>query len=213
VSSLSVLWQDATFRAAIGRLIELSEPELSELDRLTQDDLVLPADVKSNFQIDPSELEFAFLALRTMYEIARDEAGSPRSLLDELVGLAHRGSDSASVAISQKLEAKRPIIEELIRIRPAHERLAKRRSAQTDALPSLDRTKLTVDLRLVDMGEDGRRLVPVVLARLFFDETLNGNPTVTFQLTDESLKQLEQELRAVRATLTEVATEFGNRLL
>jgi hypothetical protein len=112
-------------------------------------------------------------------------------------------------------DAKRQALRNLIDERPAYERRLERRAAQAAALPSLEEFSLFLDYRVLEGETEGslKKLVPVVLARLTFDEPLQGSDVVAFQISDEFLETMAEEIARIRSLLEKMQGEFQERLL
>jgi hypothetical protein len=64
-----------------------------------------------------------------------------------------------------------------------------------------------LDLRVADTGADKLQLVPVLLARLHFDESVQGGDVVTFQLGETDLQAIEEEVNRLRLVMARLRRE------
>ena len=84
----------------------------------------------------------------------------------------------------------------------------------TDAIeiaPNLVGANLQSDLRVVlDSNNLEYRLVPVVFARLEFDEPVAGQQALFIQITEDSLAELEQEIQKTKGILQIVRSRLGS---
>ena len=88
------------------------------------------------------------------------------------------------------------------------------RDTAIQAAPTLVRVGLSCDLRVVsDPPNMTWGLVPVVFARLEFDESVAGQQALWVQLTEESVGKLKRELEKVQETLRSVHDRYEADLL
>ncbi|MYH28127.1 MAG: hypothetical protein F4137_04555 [Acidobacteria bacterium] len=88
------------------------------------------------------------------------------------------------------------------------------RDAAIQAAPTLVRVGLSCDLRVVsDPRNMEWGLVPVVFARLQFDENVAGQQALWIQLTEESVEKLKCELEKTQETLRAVRDRYEADLL
>lgn len=69
--------------------------------------------------------------------------------------------------------------------------------------PVLRNVDLALDLRVLDL-EGGTKLAPVLTVRMSFDEAVNGNDSIVFQLPVAALNQLQDQLGRVSKRLRAV---------
>ncbi|MXX93031.1 MAG: hypothetical protein F4Y63_06215 [Chloroflexi bacterium] len=79
--------------------------------------------------------------------------------------------------------------------------------------PTLADISLNSDLRVVSDPKVECRLVPVVFARLEFDEPVAGQRALFIQITEDSLEELEQEIKKTKEILQIVRSRFGLDIL
>jgi len=142
-----------------------------------------------------------------LYDSALSEEVTDADLVRELLELG----ESLEVEIpDDKVEALRS----LFKPNPEYNRDRRRRSASEQAMPLLEQVSLHCDLRAVVAGP-GRieGYVPVVIARLEFDEPIAGQGAIVVQISQVALARLETELAAMRDVLSGVEQELGRRLL
>ena len=76
--------------------------------------------------------------------------------------------------------------------------------------PNLVGANLYSDLRVVSDSDVEYMLVPVVFARLVFDEPIAGQRALFIQITEDSLAELEQEIKKTKEILQIVRSRFGS---
>ena len=88
------------------------------------------------------------------------------------------------------------------------------RDTAIQAAPTLVRVGLSCDLRVVSDPPNMKwGLVPVVFARLEFDESVAGQRALWVQLTEESVGKLKRELERTQETLRVVRDRYEADLL
>lgn len=87
------------------------------------------------------------------------------------------------------------------------------RSAAIAVAPTLVDSRLYSDLRVVSHGSVvDWELVPVVVARLGFDENIAGQQALFIQLTEESLADLKREIERAEHVLRAIHDRLGERI-
>ena len=88
------------------------------------------------------------------------------------------------------------------------------RDTAIQAAPTLVRVGLSCDLRVVSDPRNMKwGLVPVVFARLEFDESVAGQQALWVQLTEESVEKMKRELERMQETLRVVRNRYEADLL
>lgn len=84
---------------------------------------------------------------------------------------------------------------------------------QTSTLPVVVGMDIDVDFRAAPPTE-GRpvQLVPVVVVRMMFDEPVGGSDVIVFQVPDERISELIQELRSADRTRGQVLAKLSDDL-
>ena len=59
----------------------------------------------------------------------------------------------------------------------------------------------------------GIQLVPVVVARLEFDEPVAGQEALFIQLTEESFAELKRQVERMEKTLQAIRDRFGDQII
>ena len=186
------------------------------LPRAAVDNLVTLIEEHGSFDIPASkvtEFESAYSldgAGRSILEAARiiramvrrvdqaDEQNRVLTKLAELVNTEAFGLEHFSALFSSQSQLDR---EEL-------------RTTAIRVAPTLVGVSLYSDLRVVsDPPNVDLGLVPVVVARLGFDEQVAGQQALFVQLTEESLKELKHEIDKTQKTLQVVRDRLGADLL
>lgn len=87
------------------------------------------------------------------------------------------------------------------------------RIAAIAVAPTLVESRLYSDLRVVSHGSVvDWELVPVVVARLGFDENVAGQQALFIQLTEESLADLKREIERAEHALRAIHDRLGDRI-
>ena len=88
-----------------------------------------------------------------------------------------------------------------------------RRKAAIAVAPTVVDAHLYGDLRVVHHGPvEDWKLVPVVVARLEFDEPVAGQQALFIQLTEESLADLKREVERAEAALRGIRDRLGEHI-
>lgn len=188
------LYTTSTFKAAFGDLLQLSGPNR---DRVV-------AAVRSGPD-DESELDdalqLAAAALRTLRDIASD------SSVDELL------ADIDEAGPPNAIEQLGDLTQHLRRTEAEEERTFIRR-VERSTLPILAKPRFSVDFRATRWREtDEIKVVPVVVARFEFDETVGGGDSINFQLSIGALKRLKSDIDSAIILLKESVESIGDRLV
>lgn len=87
------------------------------------------------------------------------------------------------------------------------------RNAAIAVAPTLVEARLYSDLRVISHGSVvDWELVPVVVARLGFDESVAGQQALFIQLTEESLGELRREVERAEEALRVIHDRLGKRI-
>ena len=88
------------------------------------------------------------------------------------------------------------------------------RNTAISLAPTIVNTQLYSDLRVIGEVPGGDwALVPVVVARIEFDEAIAGQQALFVQLTEDSLTQLKQNLEQAETTLRDIRDRFGDLII
>ena len=88
------------------------------------------------------------------------------------------------------------------------------RKAAIAVAPTLSDVRLYSDLRVIPHGPASEwELVPVVVARLGFDENVAGQQALFIQLTEESLAELRREVERAEVALRAIRDRLGEPML
>lgn len=209
---LQPIWPSRSFRSAVKDLLSLSPDHLKSLAEATETGFELPLDRAGEYGLSEERFSLVLAALETLYVQAKEDERGIEGLLEELSSLI---SQTPTEFEGLDLSQKRDLLPNLLTPRPAYDLKERRQAAQRSVLPTLDGLFLAVDLRIVENAANAgqRELFPILLARFQFDEAVQGGDTVTFQLTEEHLVDLENEITRVRR-LIEWSRELtsGNRV-
>jgi hypothetical protein len=208
---LETYWSDASFRASAGNLLSLTPAQMETLRQLTDKSFEVSSDAAKQFDLNPTDFRFALIFLRALYVGAREEGEA--AILDQLGRLAASRTDSEARALANNLESKRKEFSALLELRPQVELNTRRAAVQRYGMAALQDVNFFVDLRIAEDGTDWK-VVPVVLARLNFDEPIQpGSNSVTFQIPDAVLATLRQQLEGAQKTADDARKRLGDQML
>lgn len=214
MTRLPLYWADPAFRAALYKLLSFSDEELAKLRHLTAESFELRESKGLSVDLNEDQLRLVGAALETMYLESR-AIGSPARVIETLQESTGQNVSYAS-EIRSFLESseKQSALIDLLSERPDYERRLERRVAQEAALPSLERLNFFLDYRVIEDGsqEIPGKLVPVIVARLTLDEPIQGSDAVTFQISDERLLYMTQEIQRIRALIQTMQKNLSNLL-
>lgn len=89
-----------------------------------------------------------------------------------------------------------------------------RRNAAVAVAPTVVESQLYCDLRVISHGAvEDSKLVPVVVARLQFDEPVAGQQALFIQLTEDSLADLKREIDRADVTLRGIRDRLDRKHL
>ncbi|AWB85504.1 hypothetical protein [Mycetocola zhujimingii] len=189
MTTLRSVLQLASFRGAVQSLIEVDPDRDVELRTTLGVDAVT---IDQN-PGDP-EWESATRALSLIYETASRE-GVADVIADVRKAMPTIDDDEAERLV--QLIAPDELVTERIE-----------GSRQRDSfLPILSVARFSLDLRFIDVA-GGKKLVPVVTARLQFDEHVGGSDATVFQIPVSAIPGLAKEL----TELAETIPELDNRI-
>jgi hypothetical protein len=207
---LDRFWPDPSFRKPIGDLLNLTPTQMETLRGLTDKSFELSGDAAKQFGLDATDFSLALTLLRTLYIGAREEGEA--AVLEQLTQLAASRTDADARALATNLAAKRKEFGALLELRPEVERRARLAAIQRAGMAALEEAALFVDLRIVDGGD--WKMVPVVLARLNFDEPIQvGASSVTFQIPDAALSSLIEQLERAQKTAEDARKRLEDQML
>lgn len=206
MTAVQDLWNVESFRSALRMLLTAPADVLEELAALEDLELAperVPPDTAA------SDWRRALAALKTLYRIAREE-GQDAVVAD--VASSLRSSPDADAA-----PPRLDMLPRLIAPRTAFERRQAYLTARTMALPQVTDVRVTVDFHLVDVpltsDSSSPELVPVLSARLDFDEHIFGSDSLTVALTEDSFRKLRAQINGLAAKYAHVAAALPAGLL
>ena len=213
MARLSLYWADPAFRSGVSKILSLSGSDLVHLRSLTEESFESTnlRDFEQRFSSD--DLRLISFVLQTLY-LESQAAGSPEQVVQQLQELTSKdGSDASARKASLDLQEKRDAFGQLLTERPRFQRRLERRAAQEAAFPSLERLFLFLDYRVVeDSPELPAKLVPVIMARLSLDEPIQKSDTIAFQISDDLLSSLSDEIQRIRKLLQRTQKQLGDSL-
>ena len=141
-----------------------------------------------------------------LYEGLR-EAGNAEGLVRELAEIA------TELGIAD-LPSKQDALKDLFRRNEAYDRRTMRRRTAESVLPVLESVWLYCDLRAVaaEPTAEAPRYVPVVVARLKFDEPIAGQEAIFFQMTEEALAKLTSDVQRTRELIERIKVDLRDKL-
>ncbi len=109
---------------------------------------------------------------------------------------------------------KQDALKRLFRPNEAYARRIIRRRTAEAALPVLESVWLYCDLRAVaaEPTAEAPRYVPVIMARLKFDEPIAGQEAIFFQMTEEALERLASDVQRTRELIEKIKLDLGDKL-
>lgn len=203
ISAVTHLWRsDPYFKRTVREILELESGQLKELASLASSGFALTPESASILGLN--EFPLTVGALRTMYRSAKGHDDGPAGIIRELQDLV--GSEESTRDLRPDWEA----LEDLLQRKPEADRAVSYETTQRSFFPVLEYSKFTVDMRVSDEDEDA--MVPVVLARFEFDESIQVGDAISFQLTDASFEVLESEIERIRELRRKVESVFEDKI-
>ena len=135
------------------------------------------------------------------------EAEDPEGLVREL------GDIAPGLGIAD-LPSKRDALRHVFRRNEAYDRRTIRRRTAESVLPVLESVWLCCDLRAVPSEPTAHapRYVPVIMARLGFDEPIAGQEAIFFQMTEEALAKLTSDVQRTREFIEKIKLDLRDKL-
>jgi hypothetical protein len=210
---LRVYWRQSGFRLALADLITLPPGQMAALQKLTTRSFEVPSAAADDFGMDQRRFSLMTAALRTLYRITSDEGTQASPVLNEIRKLAAAMDDPRMKTVVVALDTQAQAIQQLLSPRSEYDRARQRDSVQRQALPALEDVSFWVDLRATGEGSQ-LKLVPVVLARLSFDEPIQaGAGDIAFQIPDSVLATLREQIRQLEAQVVDIRKQLGDQIL
>lgn len=159
-------------------------------------------------EMTEGQWQAAVAALRTLYQIARDEGA------EAVVADVRRILSTSDV--DERAQPALELLPQLLAPRAEFDRRQIYQNARTFALPQVTGVSVTVDFRTVDVPQgDSKRveLVPLLAVRLDFDEHIFGSDSLTVALTEESYESLRQQLDDLPGRYEQVTAELPEQIL
>jgi hypothetical protein len=207
---LASLWALSDFRQSIGAVVALEAETHLLLRRLTDADFAV-SDAAA-LDVDPTELANVLAASRELYDSTLDGAAA-EDVLDELTQLAAINGADLPPNFQDQLAARRSSLLVLLSPRDEYNRRQWRETVQRSGQAALDGVSLFVDLRPTTISGSSR-LVPVILARLEFDEPIQTlSRAVVFQVSDSGLKELRAAMERLDQALADITSTHKDSLL
>jgi len=156
--------------------------------------------------ISEKDIGNALAVCSFLYEGVR-EAPNAEGLVGELAELA------TELGITD-FPPKQDALKHLFRRNEAYDRRTMRRRTAESVLPVLETVWLYCDLRAVpsEPTADAPRYVPVIMARLKFDEPIAGQEGIFFQMTEEALIKLASDVQRTRELIERIKVDLRDKL-
>lgn len=129
-------------------------------------------------------------------------------------GLVRQLGEIATELGITDLPSKQDALKRLFRPNEAYDRRTIRRRTAESVLPVLETVWLYCDLRAVgaEPTAEAPRYVPVIMARLKFDETMAGQEAIFFQMTEETLERLASDVQRTRELIEKIKLDLRDKL-
>jgi hypothetical protein len=210
VARLTSFWAYESFRRAVRDLLSLSETQLQRLRELTLTGFTLEAtpELAERLGISVDSLGLSVAATEALYIESRSVGID--AVVRELERLIQTTEEfqEGGIEVQKKLQA----LADLLKPRPEYDEQARREAAEHAVFPVLEGSYFTVDLRLNRAPDGGFDLVPVVIARLWFDEEVQGGDAISFQFPPGDLEVLSEQVASLEKTLESLRRSFPKRL-
>jgi hypothetical protein len=197
------LWKLPGFRRSFRAIEGLPPESLSILKAGLEGDRTLEELAGDVSAAEVERLRAALSALTTLRGI-RDTEGLPALLEDISQTVGQQGASASKV------------IEEIL-VESPQEALQRRiEDVQRSGLPVLTRLSVDVDLRVAapeGTGQSDFGLVPVLIIRLEFDETIAGQDAIVFQVTEEEVDEFTMIISSANKLRKEVVKQLPSNLL
>jgi hypothetical protein len=156
--------------------------------------------------ISEKDIGSALTICSFLYDGLRD-ARNAEGLVREL------GEIATELGITD-VPSKEDALNRLFRRNEAYDRRTMRRRTAEAALPVLESVWLYCDLRAVpsEPQAEAPRYVPVITARLKFDETIAGQDGIFFQMTEEALDRLASDVQRTRELIEKIKLDLREKL-
>jgi hypothetical protein len=201
-----------SFRESLRSLLVLEPDQLTRLRELTETD--------TGFEPTDELIR----RLREVLGITERDSASILSVCHYLYDCAQEGQNAEALVrelgeVSGELKiggfpAKQDHLKRLFSPNEAYDRRAMARQIGEAALPVLERTWLYCDLRAVGARSttEAPRYVPVIVARLRFDEPIAGQEAISFQMSEEALGNLALDVERIRELMGKIRLDLKDKL-
>ena len=211
IISSSLLRIDS-FRDSMRLLLSLTPEQLTRLRDVTEAEKevsvtdALVARAQDALQVAEKEAVEIIYGFSFLYARAPTEEET-QALLADLKKVA---TDLGIQMVTAKEDALGRLF---VRI-PDYDRGIVRKRALEGVMPVLEDWVLYCELRVIaeDQGTEIEGYVPVVVARFEFDEPIAGQGAIVFQITEETLKRLDADVKRIGAVLERVRLDQGDNL-
>ncbi len=216
---LASAWADPSFRRAMSALVSLDVDQLSRLGKVLQAGFSDEREVVARVEIGQSQshgIGLLVAGVTYLQTVRAEEDLSADQLLAWLREVSATATEDTAVAgMSVHIEQKREALIHLLEQEPKPEGMFRRARVQHSVLPTLEAMELSLDYR-VDTpmdNPDAAGLVPVIIARASFDEPVSSGRSTVFQIPDEVLRGILEEVERVRRVEERVSDALPRELI
>ena len=201
-----------SFRESLRSLLVLEPDQLARLREVAETDAGFePTDelirrLCEALRITERDSASILSVCHYLYECIR-EGRNAEALVREL------GEVASELGIND-FPTKQGYLKRLFGPNEAYDRRVTARRTSEAALPVLERIWLYCDLRAVaaEPPTEAPRYVPVIVARLRFDEPIAGQEAISFQMTEETLGTLALAVERVRELMHKIKLDLEDKL-
>lgn len=208
------LIRSSSFRQDFKELFSLSDEQINKIAALGES--------KNGFDLPEESIEEAAKSLKIDEDRLRTVLNVINFLYDN--ALIHEIDEEESArqvcAFAKKLnvegcETKIPAIRSLFTIKEAYELKLITDFAKNAIIPTISTLGIVCDLRVVHdpRTRKAKGYVPVALISMELENSERDKRTVQLQLNEEDLDQLLDELNKAKQRMSDVAKEFGGKIL
>jgi hypothetical protein len=208
VRALGPLVTQPAFRTDAARFLSLPSCSVNRLVSLVEE--------HATFNVPPGDLHEFEMACNLKGQ-GRQVLAAARVIRSAVEGIDQKElRDRALTDFASQLEVESFAVERFSSLLSPLPRLEAQdvRSAAIALAPTMVNTQLYSDLRVIpEAPGTGIQLVPVVVARLEFDEPVAGQEALFIQLTEESFAELKRQVERMEKTLQAIRDRFGDQII
>lgn len=209
-SHLTLVWIDDSFRHAIHGLLSQDPDRLHRLRTLTETTMDVPQEHASEFDLSIPEFELMTSALAYLYRLSREHPDGADQVLHELKLLVESTPEEFSDVNFPTVQDE---LSTLLVPRPELDLQHQIEQLKRAVFPALERWGFSLDMRVsTDLRDDRLQLVPVLCARIAFDETIQAGDAISFQLSESQLQDLEEEISRIKSVIEQAKSALADHL-